>query len=41
MKARDPSIRLIGWGDRRRNPELWAPDLLKHAGETSTSSPST
>ena len=33
MKARDRSIRLIGWGDRRGRTELWAPDLLKQAGE--------
>ena len=33
MKARDRSIRLIGWGDRGRDGELWAPDLLKQAGE--------
>jgi len=33
MKARDRSIRLIGWGDRRSGSELWAPDLLKQAGE--------
>ncbi len=33
MKARDPSIRLIGWGDRGGNGELWAGDMLKQAGE--------
>jgi hypothetical protein len=33
MKQRDPSIRLIGWGDRGRNGELWAPGLLARAGE--------
>ena len=33
MKERDPSIRLIGWGDRHGNSELWAPDLLARAGE--------
>src|ERR1039457_3982618 len=33
MKQRVPSIRLIGWGDRGRNGELWAPDLLARAGE--------
>ncbi len=33
MKERDPSIRLIGWGDRRGNSELWAGDLLKRAGQ--------
>jgi alpha-L-arabinofuranosidase len=32
MKARDPSIRLIGWGDRGRDG-LWAPEMLKRAGE--------
>jgi len=32
MKARDRSIQLIGWGDRGRG-ELWAPDLVKRAGE--------
>ncbi len=33
MKQRDPSIRLIGWGDRGRDGRLWAPDLQKQAGE--------
>src|SRR5262249_24385924 len=33
MKQRDPSIHLIGWGDRGRGGELWAPDLLARAGE--------
>jgi alpha-L-arabinofuranosidase len=33
MKARDKSIRLIGWGDRGRGSGLWAPDVLKEAGE--------
>ncbi len=35
MKQRDPSIRLIGWGDRSRVGEegLWAGELLKRAGE--------
>lgn len=32
MKERDPSIRLIGWGDRGREG-LWAGELLKRAGE--------
>ena len=32
MKARDRSIRLIGWGDRGREG-FWAPDMLKRAGE--------
>jgi alpha-L-arabinofuranosidase len=34
MKARDPSLRLIAWGDRRRGePKLWAPEMLNRAGE--------
>src|SRR3954468_9048860 len=33
MKQRDPSIRLIGWGDRGRDGRLWAPELQKQAGE--------
>lgn len=33
MKARDPSIALIGWGDRGRDGQLWAPDLQSRAGE--------
>ncbi len=33
MKARDASIRLIGWGDRHAAGELWAADMLKQAGE--------
>jgi alpha-L-arabinofuranosidase len=34
MKARDPSIQLIGWGDRPRPGEpLWAGDLVERAGE--------
>ena len=33
MKDRDPSVRLIGWGDRHANGELWASDLVKQAGE--------
>ena len=32
MKQRDPSLHLIGWGDRGREG-LWATDLLKRAGE--------
>ncbi|MCW5980390.1 MAG: alpha-L-arabinofuranosidase [Bryobacteraceae bacterium] len=32
MKERDPSLSLIGWGDRR-DQELWAGDLLRQAGE--------
>ncbi len=32
MKQRDPSLHLIGWGDRGREG-LWAPELLKRAGE--------
>ncbi|MBL0160390.1 MAG: alpha-L-arabinofuranosidase [Bryobacterales bacterium] len=34
MRRRDPSIRLIGWGDRgREGTELWAGELLKRAGD--------
>jgi alpha-L-arabinofuranosidase len=35
MRARDPSIELIGWGDRGYRPDapLWAPDMLREAGE--------
>ncbi len=36
MRKRDPSIQLIGWGDYGRGQtqrELWAPELLKQAGE--------
>jgi alpha-L-arabinofuranosidase len=38
MRQRDPSIKLIGWADRGRVPEsenraLWAPELLRRAGE--------
>ena len=34
MRQRDPSIKLIGWGDRGRGTrELWAGELLKRAGE--------
>ncbi len=33
MRQRDPSIKLIGWGDRGAGGELWAPELLKRAGE--------
>lgn len=35
MRARDPSIRLIGWGDRGLDPAspLWATDMLRQAGE--------
>ena len=32
MRQRDPSIKLIGWGDRDAKG-LWAPELLKRAGE--------
>ena len=32
MRQRDPSIKLIGWGDRGADG-LWAPELLKRAGE--------
>jgi alpha-L-arabinofuranosidase len=33
MKQRDPSIRLIGWGDRGRGSGWWAPELIERAGE--------
>ena len=35
MRQRDPSIHLIGWGDRGPGPEdaFWAGDLLQQAGE--------
>lgn len=34
MRQRDPSIQLIGWGDRhKKNEDLWAGELLKQAGE--------
>ena len=33
MKERDRTLRLIGWGDRRGDGELWAGELLKQAGE--------
>ncbi|HME01241.1 MAG TPA: alpha-L-arabinofuranosidase [Terriglobia bacterium] len=35
MKQRDPSIQLIGWGDRGGKPAepLWAADLLDRAGD--------
>ena len=33
MKGRDPSIQLIGWGDRGRGSDLWARDLLQAAGK--------
>lgn len=33
MKARDASIRLIGWGDKGHGEGLWAKDLLERAGE--------
>ena len=32
MRQRDPSIKLIGWGDHDANG-LWAPEMLKRAGE--------
>jgi alpha-L-arabinofuranosidase len=33
MKQRDPSVKLIGWGDRQRADEaLWAGDLVDRAG---------
>ena len=33
MKQRDPSIALIGWGDRGRDGTLWASDMQQRAGE--------
>lgn len=33
MRGRDPSIRLIGWGDREAHGALWAGDLIDRAGE--------
>lgn len=35
MRKRDPSIQLIGWGDKGRgaDPALWAGDMLRRAGE--------
>ena len=34
MRARDPSLQLIGWGDKGRgDARLWASDLLERAGE--------
>jgi alpha-N-arabinofuranosidase len=34
MRRRDPSIHLIGWGDRSSGKgELWAKDLIQRAGE--------
>lgn len=33
MKQRDPTIRIIGWGDKGTKGEFWAPELLRRAGE--------
>jgi alpha-L-arabinofuranosidase len=33
MRQRDPSLQLIGWGDRGAGNVLWATELLKRAGE--------
>ncbi len=34
MRQRDPSIKLIGWGDKGRGSnQLWAGDMLRQAGE--------
>ena len=34
MRARDPAIQLIGWGDKGRgSDQLWASDLLHQAGD--------
>lgn len=33
MRPRDPSIRLIGWGDRGHDGTLWAGDMIERAGD--------
>jgi len=33
MRDRDPSIDLIGWGDRGPSGDYWAPKMLSRAGE--------
>lgn len=34
MRARDPTVKLIGWGDKGRNIDhLWAGDLLRQTGD--------
>src|SRR6266542_2868164 len=33
MRQRDPSIKLIGWGDRDSANALWAREMLKRAGD--------
>ena len=33
MRRRDPSLKLIGWGDRGAGNFLWATELLKRAGD--------
>jgi len=33
MRRRDPSLKLIAWGDRAPGGELWAGELLRRAGE--------
>jgi alpha-L-arabinofuranosidase len=33
MRGRDPSLKLIGWGDVGEGGELWAGDLVRRAGE--------
>ena len=33
MRQRDPSLKLIGWGDSGAGGVLWADELLKRAGE--------
>jgi alpha-L-arabinofuranosidase len=33
MRQRDPGLKLIGWGDRGAEKELWAGELLKRAGD--------
>ena len=33
MRQRDPSLKLIGWGDRAAGGPLWATELLRRAGD--------
>ncbi|HEY3839672.1 MAG TPA: alpha-L-arabinofuranosidase [Bryobacteraceae bacterium] len=33
MRQRDPSLKLIGWGDHGQGGTLWAGELLKRAGD--------
>ena len=41
MRERDPTIQLIAWGDNGWAARLWATDMLRQAGEHSTTSRST